>query len=138
MLSSQSLEPGGIEPTYLNYTYSGSLKDKGFPVLLDLGKARFSSRPRRRNPARLPQAKPANRRRLDARLCGNRRFYPHTANKEAIIKSLVKNSAFKKYLGRRNRIPGASGPYSLDIRPTIPGTQNLAPCSRLVIKKLNQ
>ena len=29
----QSLESGGIEATYLNYTHSRSLKDKGFPVL---------------------------------------------------------------------------------------------------------
>ncbi|HET9915706.1 MAG TPA: ABC transporter substrate-binding protein, partial [Candidatus Binatia bacterium] len=35
----QSLEQGGIEATYLNYTHSRALKDKGFPVLLDLGKA---------------------------------------------------------------------------------------------------
>ena len=35
----QSLESGGIEATYLNYTHSRALKEKGLPVLLDLGKA---------------------------------------------------------------------------------------------------
>ena len=35
----QSLESGGIEATYLQLTHSRALKEKGFPVLLDLGKA---------------------------------------------------------------------------------------------------
>ncbi|MGH7767634.1 MAG: ABC transporter substrate-binding protein, partial [Candidatus Binatia bacterium] len=34
----QALATGGIDATYLSYTYSASLKDKGFNVLVDMGK----------------------------------------------------------------------------------------------------
>ncbi|HEV3410600.1 MAG TPA: hypothetical protein VG095_09910 [Chthoniobacterales bacterium] len=40
----QSLEQGGSEATYLNHTHSRALKDKGFPVLLDLARRRFRIR----------------------------------------------------------------------------------------------
>src|SRR5258706_9895942 len=35
----QSMMSGGIDATYLNYTHSRSLKDRGFPLLLDMAKA---------------------------------------------------------------------------------------------------
>jgi hypothetical protein len=41
MLSSQSLKSAGIEATYLNYTHTRSLKDKGFPCSWISARPRF-------------------------------------------------------------------------------------------------
>ena len=64
----QSLETGGIEATYLNYTYSRSLKEKGFPVMLDLAKAPIPYQGLAAASRRvLPQTKPADHRLVHAR-----------------------------------------------------------------------
>ena len=75
----QSLESGGIEATYLNYTHSRALKEKGFPVYARLGQSADSlSGLRRGDTARLSQAKSPDHRFVDARLCRNRSFHSQT------------------------------------------------------------
>jgi hypothetical protein len=73
----QSLEQGGIEAT-ISITHGRALKEKGFPVLLDLGKRRFLSGAGSGDSAWLSQAKSPDRRFIDARLCRNRGVHSQT------------------------------------------------------------
>ena len=99
----QSLESGGIEATYLNYTHSRALKEKGFPVMLDLGKAPIpyqglAAATRRGYLKQNPQI-------IDSLMRGfveTVAFIHKPANKEIVIKSLVKNLRLKKPKTRRS------------------------------------
>ena len=105
----QSLESGGIEATYLNYTHSRALKEKGLPVLLDLGKAPIpyqglAAATRRGYLKQNPQL-------VDALMRGfveTVAFIHRPGNKEIVIKSLVKNLRLEKRPGRRDRLWGAA------------------------------
>jgi NitT/TauT family transport system substrate-binding protein len=123
----QSLESGGIEATYLNYTHSRALKEKGFPVLLDLGKAPIpyqglAAATRRSYLKQNPQI-------IDSLMRGfvdTVSFIHKPANKEAVIKSLVKNLRLKSPQDAEIGYSALQWLYNLDIRPTIPGIQNMA------------
>ncbi len=123
----QSLESGGIEATYLNYTHSRALKEKGFPVLLDLGKAPIpyqglAAATRRSYLKQNPQI-------IDSLMRGFAEtvsFIHKPANKEAVIKSLVKNLRLKSPQDAEIGYSALQWLYNLDIRPTIPGIQNMA------------
>jgi NitT/TauT family transport system substrate-binding protein len=123
----QSLESGGIEATYLNYTHSRALKEKGFPVLLDLGKAPIpyqglAAATRRSYLKQNPQI-------IDSLMRGfadTVAFIHKPANKEAVIKSLVKNLRLKSPQDAEIGYSALQWLYNLDIRPTIPGIQNMA------------
>jgi NitT/TauT family transport system substrate-binding protein len=123
----QSLESGGIEATYLNYTHSRALKEKGFPVLLDLGKAPIpyqglAAATRRGYLKQNPQT-------IDGLMRGfadTVAFIHKPANKEAVIKSLVKNLRLKSPQDAEIGYSALQWLYNLDIRPTIPGIQNMA------------
>ena len=123
----QSLESGGIEATYLNYTHSRSLKDKGFPVLLDLAKASIpyqglAAAARRsyirQNPATIDS--------LMRAFAETVAFIHQTSNKEAVVKSLVKNLRLKNSHDAEVGYQALQWLYSFDIRPTLPGIQNMA------------
>jgi len=123
----QSLESGGIEATYLNYTHSRALKEKGFPVMLDLGKAPIpyqglAAATRRGYLKQNPQS-------IDGLMRGfadTVAFIHKPANKEAVIKSLVKNLRLKSPQDAEIGYSALQWLYNLDIRPTIPGIQNMA------------
>ena len=123
----QSLESGGIEATYLNYTHRRALKEKGFPVLLDLGKAPIpyqglAAATRRSYLKQNPQI-------IDSLMRGfadTVAFIHKPANKEAVIKSLVKNLRLKSAQDAEIGYSALQWLYNLDIRPTIPGIQNMA------------
>jgi ABC-type nitrate/sulfonate/bicarbonate transport system substrate-binding protein len=123
----QSLESGGIEATYLNYTHSRALKDKGFPVLLDLGKTPIpyqglAAATRRGYLRRYPQI-------IDSLMRGfveTVAFIHKPANKEAVTKSLVKNLRLKSAQDAEIGYAALQWLYNLDIKPTIPGIQNMA------------
>lgn len=123
----QSLESGGIEATYLNYTHSRALKEKGFPVLLDLGKA----------PIPYQGLAPATRRGylrqnpqiIDSLMRGfveTVAFIHKPGNKDTVIKSLVKNLRLKSAQDAEIGYAALQWLYNLDIKPTIPGIQNMA------------
>jgi NitT/TauT family transport system substrate-binding protein len=123
----QSLESGGIEATYLNYTHSRALKEKGFPVLLDLGKAPIpyqglAAATRRGYLKQNPQTID----RLMRGFADTVAFIHKPANKEAVIKSLVKNLRLKSPQDTEIGYSALQWLYNLDIRPTIPGIQNMA------------
>jgi NitT/TauT family transport system substrate-binding protein len=123
----QSLESGGIEATYLNYTHSRALKEKGFPVLLDLGKAPIpyqglAAATRRSYLKQNPQT-------VDSLMRGfveTVAFIHKPGNKEAVIKSLVKNLRLKSAQDAEIGYAALQWLYNLDIKPTIPGIQNMA------------
>jgi NitT/TauT family transport system substrate-binding protein len=122
----QSLESGGIEATYLNYTHSRSLKDKGFPVLLDLGKVPIpyqglAAATRR---AYLRQ----NPRIIDSLMRGfvdSVAFIHRPSNKETVLKSLTKNLRLKSLQDAETGYEALQWLYSLDVKPTIVGIRNM-------------
>ncbi|HYJ14118.1 MAG TPA: ABC transporter substrate-binding protein [Candidatus Limnocylindria bacterium] len=123
----QSLESGGIEATYLNYTHSRALKEKGLPVLLDLGKAPIpyqglAAATRRGYLKQNPQI-------VDALMRGfveTVAFIHRPGNKEIVIKSLVKNLRLKSPQDAEIGYGALQWLYNLDIKPTLPGIQNMA------------
>ena len=123
----QSLESGGIEATYLNYTHSRALKEKGFPVLLDLGKAPIpyqglAAATRRGYLKQNPQI-------VDSLMRGfveTVAFIHKPGNKETVVKSLVKNLRLKSAQDAEIGYAALQWLYNLDIKPTIPGIQNMA------------
>jgi NitT/TauT family transport system substrate-binding protein len=123
----QSLESGGIEATYLNYTHSRALKEKGLPVLLDLGKAPIpyqglAAATRRGYLKQNPQI-------VDSLMRGfveTVAFIHKPGNKEIVIKSLVKNLRLKSSHDAEIGYAALQWLYSLDLKPTIPGIQNMA------------
>jgi ABC-type nitrate/sulfonate/bicarbonate transport system substrate-binding protein len=123
----QSLEQGGIEATYLNYTHSRSLKEKGFPVLLDLGKAPIpyqglAAATRRSYLKQQPQI-------IDSLMRGlveTVSFIHKPANKELVTKSLMKNLRLRNLQDAETGFQTLQWLYSLDIKPTHAGIQNMA------------
>jgi NitT/TauT family transport system substrate-binding protein len=123
----QSLEQGGIEATYLNYTHSRALKEKGFPVLLDLGKAPIpyqglAAATRRGYLRQNPQI-------VDSLMRGfveTVAFIHKPGNKETVVKSLVKNLRLKSAQDAEIGYAALQWLYNIDIKPTIPGIQNMA------------
>jgi NitT/TauT family transport system substrate-binding protein len=123
----QSLESGGIEATYLNYTHSRALKEKGFPVLVDLGKAPIpyqglAAATRRSYLRQNPQV-------IDSLMRGFMEtvaFIHKPSNKEIVVKTLMKNLRLKHLQDAETGYHSLQWLYSLDIMPTIPGIQNMA------------
>jgi NitT/TauT family transport system substrate-binding protein len=123
----QSLESGGIEATYLNYTHSRSLKDKGFPVLLDLGKAPIpyqglAAATRRSYMRQHPQI-------IDSLMRGfvdTVAFIHKPSNKEVVIKTLMKSLRLRNPQDAEIGYQALQWLYNIDIKPTIPGIQNMA------------
>lgn len=122
----QSLESGGIEATYLNYTHSRSLKEKNFPVLLDLGKAPIpyqglAAATRRGYLKQNPQIIDSLMRGLVETVA----FIHKPTNKEVVIKSLAKNLRLKSPQDAETGYQTLQWLYNLDIKPTLPGIQNM-------------
>jgi ABC-type nitrate/sulfonate/bicarbonate transport system substrate-binding protein len=123
----QSLESGGIEATYLNYTHSRSLKDKGFPVLLDLGKAPIpyqglAAATRKSYMRHNPHV-------LDSLMRGfvdTVAFIHKPSNKEAVIKTLMKSLRLKNPQDAEIGYQALQWLYDLDVKPTLPGIRNMA------------
>lgn len=122
----QSLESGGIEATYLNYTHSRSLKETGFPVLLDLGKAPIpyqglAAATRRVYLRQNPQI-------IDSLMHGfvdTVAFIHKPSNKEVVLKSLTRNLRLKNTQDAETGYRALQWLYSLDVKPTITGIQNM-------------
>jgi NitT/TauT family transport system substrate-binding protein len=123
----QSLESGGIEATYLNYTHSRSLKEKGFPVLLDLGKAPIpyqglAAATRRSFLRQNPQILDSLMRAFVETVA----FIHRPSNKEAVVRSLMKNLRLKNPQDAEIGYQALQWLYSFDVKPTVPGIQNMA------------
>lgn len=122
----QSLESGGIDATYLNYTHSRSLKEKSFPVMLDLGKAPIpyqglAAATRRSYLTQNPQI-------IDSLMRGvveTVAFIHKPSNKELVVKSLAKNLRLRNLRDAETGYQTLQWLYHLDIKPTLPGIQNM-------------
>jgi ABC-type nitrate/sulfonate/bicarbonate transport system substrate-binding protein len=118
----QALESGSIEAAYLTYGYSNLLKDKGFPLLLDMAKASIpyqglAAATRRAYIRQNPQI-------VDALMRGFAESiaFIHTAtNKDLVIKSLMKNLRLKTPQQVESGYESLQWTYTLDVKPNIPG-----------------
>lgn len=123
----QALSAGNIESAYLTYGYSKPLKDKGFPLLLDMAKA----------PIPYQGLAPATRRSyirqnpqiIDALMRGfaeSIAFIHKATNKDVVIRSLMKNQRLQNPQDAEAGYQSLQWMYSLDIKPNVPGIANMA------------
>jgi len=122
----QSLMGGGIEAAYLTYGYSKPLKEKGFPLLLDMAKA----------PIPYQGLAPATRRSylrqnpqiIDALMRGfveSIAYIQQPANKEIVLKSLMKSLRLKNLRDAETGYESLQWMYTLNIKPNFPGIVNM-------------
>ena len=122
----QSLSSGGIEATYLNYTHSRALKEKGFPLLLDIAKASIpyqglAAATRRTYLRQNPQI-------IDSLMRGFAEtvaFIQKPANKEIVVRTLAKNLRLKNSQDAETGYATLQWLHSFDIKPTVPSIQNM-------------
>jgi ABC-type nitrate/sulfonate/bicarbonate transport system substrate-binding protein len=122
----QALAAGRIDATYLGYTYSALVKEKGFPVLLDIGRAPIPYQGLALV-ARRSYLK-QNPRTIDAVLEGlieSVAFIQNPANREIALKSLVKNLRLSGSKEAESGYEVLQWLYSLDIKPSVMGIQNM-------------
>ena len=122
----QALTTGGIDAAYLSDTYSAALRDKGFHVLVDLGKADivYQGLALAAGRATLRQ----NPQTIDALLRGvaeSVAFIQRPANKEAVLRSLAKNLRLKNAQDAESGYQPLQWLYSLDVTPNLKGVQNM-------------
>jgi ABC-type nitrate/sulfonate/bicarbonate transport system substrate-binding protein len=122
----QAMSTGAIDAAYLGYTFSTLLKEKGFRVLLDIGKAPIPYQglalAARRSYLR------ENRTILDSVLRGaleSVAFIHQPTRREVVLKSLSKNLRLKSAQEAESGYEVLQWLYSLDIRPSLKGIQNM-------------
>ncbi|MBI2358300.1 MAG: ABC transporter substrate-binding protein [Deltaproteobacteria bacterium] len=122
----QAMATGRIDAAYLGYTFSTLLKEKGFPVLLDIGRSPIPYQglalaARRSYLKQNPQI-------LDSILRGaleSVAFIYNPANKDVALKSLAKNLRLTSSKEAESGYEVLQWLYSLDIRPNLKGIQNM-------------
>lgn len=122
----QAMAAGSIDAAYLGYTFSALLKGKGFPVLLDIGKAPipYQGLALAARRSYLRQNPPI----VDAVLQGvleSIAFIHSPANKEVALKSLAKNLRLASSKEAERGRDVLQWLYSLDIKPNLKGIQNM-------------
>lgn len=121
-----ALATGSIDAAYLSETYSATLKPKGFNVLVDMAKAPIPYQglalaATRSYIKQKPQV-------IDALLRGvveSIAFIQRPTQKEIVIKSLTKNLRLKNPKDAESGYDALQWIYSLDIRPTLKGVENM-------------
>ncbi len=122
----QSLLTGRIDAAHLGYPFSTLLKEKGFHILLDLGKAPIPYQGLALAASRSyikqnPQI-------VDSLLRGvleSIAFIQNPTNKEVVIRSLAKNLRLTSAKEAESGYEVLQWLYSLDIRPNVKGIQNM-------------
>jgi NitT/TauT family transport system substrate-binding protein len=122
----QALVSGNIEAAYLTYGYSKALKDRGFPLLLDMAKAPipYQGLAAATRHSTLRQNPPT----IDALMRGfveTIAFIQTPANKPAVIKSLVKNLRWKTPQDAESGYESLQWMYTLDVKPNAAGIANM-------------
>jgi len=122
----QAMATGRIDAAYLGYTFSTLLKEKGFRVLLDIGKAPIPYQglalAARRSYLR------ENPLIVDAVLRGaleSFAFIQQPTRRDVVLKSLSKNLRLKSAQEAESGYEVLQWLYSLDIRPSLKGIQNM-------------
>jgi ABC-type nitrate/sulfonate/bicarbonate transport system substrate-binding protein len=122
----QAMSTGAVDASYLGYTFSTLLKEKGFRVLLDIGKAPIPYQGLELA-ARRPYIR-QNPQMIDSILSGaleSVAFIQNPAKREIVLKSLSKNLRLKNLQEAESGYEVLQGLYSLDIRPNVKGIQNM-------------
>lgn len=122
----QAMLAGRIDAAYLGYTFGALLREKGFPVLLDIGKAPIPYQglalaARRSYLKQNPQA-------TDAVLRGALEavaFIQNPVHKDVVIKSLAKNLRLSNTKEAESGYDVLQWLYNLDIHPSVKGIQNM-------------
>jgi glycine betaine/choline ABC-type transport system substrate-binding protein len=122
----QAMATGNIDAAYLGYTFSTLLKEKGFRVLLDIGKAPipYQGLALAARRSYIQQ----NSQIIDAVLRGTLEgvaFVQNPANREIAIKSLSKHLRLASVKEAESGYGVLQWLYSLDIRPNLKGIQNM-------------
>jgi len=122
----QAMTTGNIDAAYVGYTFSTLLKEKGFRVLLDLGKAPIpyqglSLATQRSYLKQNPQIVDSVVRAVVESIA----FIQNPSHKEATIKSLMKNLRLKNVQEAESGYQALQWLYSLDIKPNLKGIQNM-------------
>jgi NitT/TauT family transport system substrate-binding protein len=122
----QAMATGRIDAAYLGYTFSALLKEKGFPVLLDIGKApipyqglALAARPSymRQNPQI-----------VDAVLKGvleSVAFIQSPSQKQVALNALVRKLRLKDAQEAESGYEVLQWLYSFDVRPNLRGIENM-------------
>ena len=134
----QALASGGIDATYLSYTYSASLKEKGYNVLVDMGQAPIAYQglalaTQRSYLRQSPQI-------IDSIMRGvveSVAFIQTPSRKEAVLKSIAENLRLKNALDAESGYQVLQWLYSFDINPTLKGIQNMHRLLALTNPKMN-
>jgi ABC-type nitrate/sulfonate/bicarbonate transport system substrate-binding protein len=122
----QAMATGKIDAAYLGYTFSTLLKEKGFRVLLDIGKAPipYQGLALAARRSYLQQ----NSQIVDAVLRGTLEgvaFIQKPANRDAALKSLTRHLRLSSVKEAESGYEVLQWLYSTDIRPNLKGIQNM-------------
>jgi ABC-type nitrate/sulfonate/bicarbonate transport system substrate-binding protein len=122
----QAMATGNIDAAYLGYTFSTLLKDKGFRVLLDIGKAPipYQGLALAARRAYLQQ----NSQVIDAVLRGTLEsvaFIQKPANRETVVRSLARRLRLSSTKEAESGYDVLQWLYSFEIRPNLKGIQNM-------------
>ena len=122
----QAMAAGRIDGAYLGYTFSEILKEKGFPVLLDIGKAPIPYQglalaARRSYLRQNPQIADAVLRAVLEAVA----FIQNPAHKEVVVKSLAKNLRLPSTKEAESGYEVLQWLYNLNIHPSVKGIQNM-------------
>ena len=122
----QAMATGRIDAAYLGYTFSTLLKEKGFPVLLDVGRAPIPYQGLARAASRSYLRQ--NSQIADSVLRGvlvSVAFIQNPTHREAAARSLAKNLRLTSAKEAESGYEVLQWLYSLDIRPNVKGIQNM-------------
>ena len=122
----QAMMMGNIDAAYLGYTFSTLLKEKGFRVLLDIGKAPipYQGLALATRRSYLQQ----NSQIVDAVLRGTIEavaFIQKPGNRETVVRSLARRLRLSSSKEAESGYEVLQWLYSLDIRPNLKGIQNM-------------
>ena len=122
----QAMASGKIDAAYLGYTFSTLLKEKGFRVMLDIGKAPipYQGLALAARRSYLQQNGPI----VDAVLRGTLEavaFIQKQANRDAAVKSLMRRLRLSSAKEAENGYEVLQWLYNVDIRPNLKGIQNM-------------
>jgi NitT/TauT family transport system substrate-binding protein len=122
----QAMAIGKIDAAYLGYTFSTLLKEKGYRVMLDIGKAPipYQGLALAARRSYLQQ----NKQIADAVLRGTVEavaFIQKPANRETAVKSLARHLRLSSVKEAENGFEVLQWLYSLDFHPNLKGIQNM-------------
>ena len=122
----QAMATGKIDAAYLGYTFSTLLKEKGFRVMLDIGKAPipYQGLALAARRSYLQQ----NSAIIDAVLRGTLEgvaFIQKPANREAALKSLTRHLRLSSVKEAESGYEVLQWLYGFDVRPNLKGIQNM-------------